>query len=180
MAAPQRDGVQRDGAQRDGAQHDNSACANAGQENTGQDNADQDSALVQLGSESGAAAQLPVSPSSQSGAAALASASQADPTAAELPAQANFWRVFFSTFATIFLAELGDKTQLTTLLMSAESHSPWVVFLGAGSALIATSLIGVLLGQWLARRLSPRTLDTAAGTLLLAITVWLLWDIASL
>ncbi|HEY9737070.1 MAG TPA: TMEM165/GDT1 family protein [Trichocoleus sp.] len=98
---------------------------------------------------------------------------------AEAPTKASFWRVFFSTFVTIFLAELGDKTQLTTLLMSAESHSPWVVFLGAGSALIATSLIGVLLGQWLARRLSPRTLDTAAGTLLLAITVWLLWDIAS-
>lgn len=99
--------------------------------------------------------------------------------AVEVPAKASFWKVFFSTFVTIFLAELGDKTQLTTLLMSAESHSPWVVFLGAGSALIATSLIGVLLGQWLARRLSPRTLDTAAGTLLLAITVWLLWDIAS-
>ncbi|HEY9881768.1 MAG TPA: TMEM165/GDT1 family protein [Leptolyngbyaceae cyanobacterium] len=92
----------------------------------------------------------------------------------------DFWRVFFSTFVTIFLAELGDKTQMTTLLMSAESHAPWVVFLGAGSALISTSLIGVLLGQWLASRLSPRTLDTAAGALLLAITVWLLWDITHL
>ncbi|HEY9763522.1 MAG TPA: TMEM165/GDT1 family protein [Trichocoleus sp.] len=98
----------------------------------------------------------------------------------EATPKAGFWRVFFSTFVTIFLAELGDKTQMTTLLMSAESHSPWVVFLGAGSALISTSLIGVLLGQWLARRLSPRTLDTAAGTLLLAITVWLLWDITHL
>lgn len=94
--------------------------------------------------------------------------------------KAGFWRIFFSTFVTIFLAELGDKTQMTTLLMSAESHAPWVVFLGAGSALISTSLIGVLLGQWLAHRLSPRTLDTAAGTLLLAITVWLLWDITHL
>ncbi|MBD0337621.1 MAG: TMEM165/GDT1 family protein [Cyanobacteria bacterium Co-bin13] len=90
----------------------------------------------------------------------------------------GFWRVFFSTFVTIFLAELGDKTQVTTLLMSAESHAPWIVFLGASSALIATSLIGVLLGQWLAHRLSPRTLDKAAGYLLLAITGWLLWDIS--
>lgn len=91
--------------------------------------------------------------------------------------KAGFWRVFGSTFVTIFLAELGDKTQMTTMLMSAESHAPWIVFLGAGSALIATSLIGVVVGQWLARRLSPRTLDTAAGILLLAITVGLLWDV---
>lgn len=102
------------------------------------------------------------------------------------PQQANsqlrqtFWKTFVSTFITIFLAELGDKTQVTTLLMSAESQNPWVVFMGAGSALVATSLIGVLLGQWLARRLSPQTLDTAAGMLLLGITVWLLWDIAHL
>jgi putative Ca2+/H+ antiporter (TMEM165/GDT1 family) len=83
-----------------------------------------------------------------------------------------------STFATIFLAELGDKTQVATLLMSAESGKPWIVFLGAGTALIATSLVGVLLGRWLSRRVSPRTLDTAAGFMLLVITVWLLWDVA--
>ena len=78
------------------------------------------------------------------------------------------------------MAELGDKTQVTTLLMSAQSQSPWIVFLGAGTALVTTSLIGVLLGQWLARRVSPSTLDTAAGAMLLGITVWLLWDIAHL
>ncbi len=98
---------------------------------------------------------------------------------AEAPAS-SFRRVFLSTFITIFLAELGDKTQVTTLLMSAQSEAPWIVFLGAGSALIATSLIGVLLGQWLARRLAPQTLDTAAGAVLLGITVWLLWDITHL
>ena len=90
----------------------------------------------------------------------------------------EFWRVFGSTFITIFLAELGDKTQVTTLLMSAGSQAPWVVFLGAGSALIATSLIGVLLGKWLSRRLSSEAMDTAVGSLLLGITVWLLWDVA--
>ncbi len=92
----------------------------------------------------------------------------------------RFWRVFASTFITIFLAELGDKTQVTTLLISAESDSPWVVFLGAGAALVTTSLLGVWVGQWLARRVSPHTLDTAAGILLLVITLGLLWDIASL
>jgi putative Ca2+/H+ antiporter (TMEM165/GDT1 family) len=89
-------------------------------------------------------------------------------------------QVYLSTFFTIFLAELGDKTQVTTLLMSAESQSPWIVFLGAGSALIATSLLGVVIGRWLSSRLSPRTIETAAGTLLLLIAVLLLWDVSHL
>lgn len=87
------------------------------------------------------------------------------------------WSVFTSTFFTIFLAEMGDKTQLATLLMSAESQSPWLVFAGAGTALIATSLLGVLLGQWLAKYLSPKTLDASAAALLLFICVTLLWDV---
>jgi len=86
--------------------------------------------------------------------------------------------VLGSTFLTIFLAEFGDKTQLSTLLMSAESQSPWVVFLGSAAALITTSLLGVLLGQWLATRLAPRTMETAAGASMLLISMLLLWDIA--
>ncbi len=89
----------------------------------------------------------------------------------------GFWSVFLSTFITIFLAELGDKTQVTTMLMSAESQSPFVVFAGAGLALVATSLIGVLLGQWLSKRISEETLDTCAGILLLLITIGLIGDI---
>ena len=85
--------------------------------------------------------------------------------------------VFCSTFVTIFLAELGDKTQVTTLLMSAESESPWMVFAGAALALVTTSLLGVLVGRWLANRLSPKSLETAAGAALLLVSVSLLWDI---
>ncbi|MEM6448828.1 MAG: TMEM165/GDT1 family protein [Cyanobacteria bacterium P01_D01_bin.105] len=88
-----------------------------------------------------------------------------------------FWGVFFSTFITIFLAELGDKTQVATLLLSAESQSPLIVFLGAGLALVSTSLIGVLLGQWLSKRVSEETLDTFAAILLLFITIGLVGDI---
>ncbi|MEW6496679.1 MAG: TMEM165/GDT1 family protein [Cyanobacteriota bacterium] len=91
--------------------------------------------------------------------------------------QPGIWGIFSSTFLTIFLAEMGDKTQLATLLMSAQSQSPWVVFAGAATALIATSLLGVLIGRWLATRLSPKTLETSAGALLLFISVMLLWDI---
>lgn len=85
--------------------------------------------------------------------------------------------IFGSTFLTIFLAEFGDKTQLSTLLMSAESQSPGIVFLGAGVALITTSLIGVLLGQWLAKRVAPKTLETAAGVSLLLVSAMLFWDV---
>lgn len=75
---------------------------------------------------------------------------------------------------------MGDKTQLATLLMSAQSQSPWAVFAGAAAALIATSLLGVLIGRWLAKRLSPKTLETSAGALLLLISVMLLWDVMQL
>ncbi|MDF5734673.1 MULTISPECIES: TMEM165/GDT1 family protein [unclassified Nostoc] len=85
--------------------------------------------------------------------------------------------VFGTTFVTIFLAEIGDKTQLSTLLMSAESHSPWVVFIGSAAALITTSLLGVLLGSWIASRLSPKTVEKSAGIMLLVISLMLFWDI---
>jgi Ca2+/H+ antiporter, TMEM165/GDT1 family len=86
-------------------------------------------------------------------------------------------KIFFSTFFTIFLAELGDKTQVATLLMTAESHQPWVVFAGAGSALVATSLLGVWLGCWLAKRVSAKTLEKSAGVLLLLVATQLLWEV---
>ncbi|MBN3947932.1 MAG: TMEM165/GDT1 family protein [Nostoc sp. NMS7] len=85
--------------------------------------------------------------------------------------------VFGTTFVTIFLAEIGDKTQLSTLLMSAESHSPWVVFIGSAAALITTSLLGVLLGSWIAGRLSQKTVEKSAGVMLLVISLMLFWDI---
>lgn len=87
------------------------------------------------------------------------------------------WKIFTTTFITIFLAELGDKTQVSTMLMSAESHQPWLIFAGAGAALIATTLLGVLVGRWLSTRLSPRTLDVSAGILLLLVSAGLVWDV---
>jgi Ca2+/H+ antiporter, TMEM165/GDT1 family len=87
---------------------------------------------------------------------------------------------FLSTFLTIFLAEMGDKTQLATLLLSAQSRSPWIVFIGSGAALIATSLVGVLLGRYLAKVLSPKTLDIAAGMLLMIIAILLLGDVVQI
>ena len=61
--------------------------------------------------------------------------------------------------------------------MSAQSQSPWVVFAGSAVALIATSLLGVIIGYWISRRLSPQTLDLAVALLLLVITGLLIGDI---
>ena len=87
---------------------------------------------------------------------------------------------FLSTFVTIFLAELGDKTQLATLLMSAQSHKPWTVFAGAATALVATSLVGVLLGRWLSTILSPKTLERTTGIILAIVAVLLFIDVAGM
>lgn len=109
--------------------------------------------------------------------ATLEASLSTEPTPSKKLTFAQEAQIFCSTFFTIFLAELGDKTQVTTLLMSAESHAPWLVFAGAGTALVATSLIGVLLGQWLSKRVSPRTLEKSAAIVLLLIAATLIWDI---
>ena len=56
-------------------------------------------------------------------------------------------RVFLTTFGIIFLAEMGDKTQLAAMTMSADTKKPWAVFLGASLALVAVSAVGVLVGS---------------------------------
>ncbi|MEO1133781.1 MAG: TMEM165/GDT1 family protein [Cyanobacteria bacterium J06639_1] len=79
-------------------------------------------------------------------------------------------------FGSIFLAEMGDKTQLATALLSAESNHPLWTFVGAATALIATSLIGVLAGQWVARVIPPKLIKVAAGIGFFAIGSSLLWN----
>lgn len=81
--------------------------------------------------------------------------------------------VFASTATTVFLAELGDKTQLAALLLSAQSGRPFVVFLGASLALICSSLVGVLLGRWLSRLMAPQQLERSAGIVMVALGLWL-------
>jgi putative Ca2+/H+ antiporter (TMEM165/GDT1 family) len=79
-------------------------------------------------------------------------------------------------FGTIFVAELGDKTQLATLLFAADKEvSRWVVFLGASAALVLTSAIGVLAGGLVSQVVSPRHLSILAGIGFIAIGLWSLW-----
>jgi putative Ca2+/H+ antiporter (TMEM165/GDT1 family) len=85
-------------------------------------------------------------------------------------------RLFASTFATIFLAELGDKTQLATLTLSASHRAPWTVFLASALALAATSAVAVLAGGFVTRYVSPLWLARVAGALLILIGLWTLWN----
>lgn len=57
------------------------------------------------------------------------------------------WRVFLTTFGVIFLAEMGDKTQLAAMTMAAQTKRPWAVFFAAALALTAVSAIGVVVGS---------------------------------
>jgi putative Ca2+/H+ antiporter (TMEM165/GDT1 family) len=86
------------------------------------------------------------------------------------------WKVLATVFATVFVAELGDKTQLATLLFAADKEvSKWLVFIGASLALIATSALGVLGGGLIAQYVSERMLHLIAGIGFIAIGVWTLW-----
>lgn len=90
--------------------------------------------------------------------------------------EAVHWQIATTTFITVFLAEIGDKTQLTTLMIAAQSHQPWIVFAGAAIALVSTSLLGVLAGKWLGKTFSPKLLNTLAGLSFLILSISLLWD----
>ena len=94
-------------------------------------------------------------------------------SAPESPAPSNWITVFLSTATTVFLAELGDKTPLAALVLSAQSGRPFTVFLGASLALICSSLVGVLLGRWLSTVMPPQQLERAAGILMVALGLWM-------
>jgi putative Ca2+/H+ antiporter (TMEM165/GDT1 family) len=85
------------------------------------------------------------------------------------------WRAFLSIFMTVFLAEIGDKTQLATMLFSAQySGGKWLVFLAASAALVLAAGIGVLVGGQIDKVVSPQTLKLLAGIGFIAIGVWTL------
>ncbi len=83
------------------------------------------------------------------------------------------WKAFATIFISVFLAELGDKTQLATLLFATDGKtSRWLVFAAAATALVATTAIGVLVGQQIARWIAPKHLSLVAGFGFIAIGVW--------
>ena len=84
-------------------------------------------------------------------------------------------KLFATVFATVFLAELGDKTQLATLLYAADASRPKLtVFAGAATALVLASGLGVLAGTLVAQWLNPAVLRWVAGTGFIAVGAWVL------
>jgi putative Ca2+/H+ antiporter (TMEM165/GDT1 family) len=81
------------------------------------------------------------------------------------------WKLFASTFLAIFVAELGDKTQLATLSLAAGGSSRWVVFAGAALALAATTGLAVVLGEGLTRLVPAVWIRKGAGVLFLLLGV---------
>jgi putative Ca2+/H+ antiporter (TMEM165/GDT1 family) len=80
------------------------------------------------------------------------------------------WKLLGSTYAAIFLAELGDKTQLATLTLATE-RSRWTVFLGSALALVTSSLLAVLGGDVVARTIPPQWIKRGAGVLFVVLGI---------
>ena len=86
------------------------------------------------------------------------------------------WKILATVFVSVFIAEMGDKTQLATMLFAADKDvSKWTIFIGASVALVATSAIGVLVGGTLSNYISEKQLHYLAGAGFVLIGVWTLW-----
>jgi putative Ca2+/H+ antiporter (TMEM165/GDT1 family) len=85
------------------------------------------------------------------------------------------WKILSTVFVSVFIAELGDKTQLATMLFASDKDaSKLTVFAGASLALILTSAIGVLVGSVVSQYVSEKYLHYLAGIGFIAIGVWTL------
>lgn len=81
-------------------------------------------------------------------------------------------QVMLSTFVVIFLAELGDKTQVSTLAFSSKSASPLSVFIGAALALVCTTLIATVLGGVLGKVLPEKLIKIAAALVFIGFGIY--------
>ncbi len=84
------------------------------------------------------------------------------------------WKVFFATFGVVFLAELGDKTQLAGLNLAAESKMPFLVFLGSVAAYAVVTIITVMTGDVLTKFIRPEFIRYGAASLFIIIGVLML------
>jgi putative Ca2+/H+ antiporter (TMEM165/GDT1 family) len=85
------------------------------------------------------------------------------------------WSAFWTAFGALFLAEMGDKTQLAVITLSAQTRSPLSIFLGAALALALVSLIGVVVGSALGKYLPEDLLHKLAASAFIIIGALMLW-----
>ena len=87
------------------------------------------------------------------------------------------FKIFFTVFGAVFIAELGDKTQLATILFAANKDiSKIVVFFGSSLALILTSALGVLFGSLLSQYINEKHMSIIAGIGFVIIGFWTLYE----
>lgn len=85
------------------------------------------------------------------------------------------WRVFLTIFISVFIAELGDKTQLATMLFASDKAvSKWTVFFASASALVVAAAIGVAAGSVISQYVSEKVLSMIAGIGFILIGAWVL------
>ncbi len=88
-----------------------------------------------------------------------------------------FWQTLTTVFFTVFLAEMGDKTQLATMMYSADGDkSRLAIFVGAASALVLTSAIGVLAGSIISNYVPENIIKWAAGIGFIAVGIWTIFS----
>ncbi len=85
------------------------------------------------------------------------------------------WKLALTAFATLFLAELGDKTQLAAIGLTANTGKPLPVFIGAATALVSITLLAVVFGESATKLVPASYLHKGAGVLFLLIGVLMLW-----
>ncbi len=85
-------------------------------------------------------------------------------------------KTFWITFATLFVAELGDKTQLSVITLTSKTGEAWKVFFGAASALVLVTLLGVLLGETLVRYVPEMVIKRVAAAAFVIIGVLMFFN----
>jgi putative Ca2+/H+ antiporter (TMEM165/GDT1 family) len=86
------------------------------------------------------------------------------------------WKILATVFASVFVAEMADKTQLVTMLFATDKAvSKWLVFAGSASALVLTSAIGVLAGTLLSQVINVKMMSIVAGAGFILIGMWTLY-----
>lgn len=87
------------------------------------------------------------------------------------------WKVLLTTFGLLFLAELGDKTQLAVISLTAKHKTPWAVFVGASLAMVTVTALGVIFGEVITRFIPGNILEKVSAGLFILIGILLFFDV---
>lgn len=86
------------------------------------------------------------------------------------------WKLALLAFGMLFLAELGDKTQLAVFTLATQHRQPWPIFIGASIALILVTLLGAFFGSFVTKHIPASILQVAVGILFIGIGIFVLKD----